>query len=81
MAESEDEDTYAYDEYDSSSGSELSSEEEGSHAIDRARKSSDSEPLTFSREEMAVVKHMHGQVSDLNTSVWWGSWDQPEHRQ
>ena len=34
-----------------------------------ARKRSDSEPLTFSREEMAVAKHMHGQVSDLNTSV------------
>jgi len=25
-----------------------------------ARKRSDSEPLTFSREEMAVVKYMHG---------------------
>ena len=69
MAESEDEDTYAYDEYDSNCGSKFSSEEDGSHAIDRARKRSDSEPLTFSREEMAVAKHMHGQVSDLNTSV------------
>ena len=67
MAESEDD--YTYGEYDSSSGSEFSSEEDGSHAIDRARKRSDSKPLTFSREEMAVVKHMHGQVSDLNTSV------------